>query len=248
VTCTGRIFLVGVGPGYRELLTPQAAAALAQAEVVIGYIGYFAWVEDLIRGKEWFALPLGQEKERARAALEHASRGRRVAVISSGDPGIYAMASVVLETLATVPPDRRPEALVVPGVSALNAAAALLGAPLGHDFAVISLSDLLTPWKTIEKRLIAAASADFVLALFNPKSARRDWQLTRASEIILDHRPGSTPVGIVRHAFRPGQEVELTTLQELHAAEVDMFTIVFIGNTTSRFVGSFILTPRGYEV
>jgi precorrin-3B C17-methyltransferase len=248
VTSTGRILLVGVGPGRRDLLTPQAAAALAQAEVVIGYAGYFAWVEDLILGKEWFALPLGQEKSRARVAIEHASRGRRVAVISSGDPGIYAMASVLLETLATVPPDRRPEALVVPGVSALNAAAALLGAPLGHDFAVISLSDLLTPWKTIEKRLIAAASADFVLALFNPKSVRLDWQLTRARDVILDHRPGPTPVGIVRHAFRPGQGVVLTTLQEMHAAEVDMFTIVFVGNATSHFTGSFILTPRGYEV
>jgi precorrin-3B C17-methyltransferase len=248
VTSRGRIFLVGVGPGHRELLTPQAAAALAQAEVVIGYAGYFAWVEDLIRGKEWFALPLGQEKERARVALEHASQGRRVAVISSGDPGIYAMAGVVLETLATVPPDHRPEALVVPGVSALNAAAALLGAPLGHDFAVISLSDLLTPWKTIEKRLSAAASGDFVLALFNPKSARRDWQLTRAREILLGHRSGSTPVGIVRHAFRPEQEVELATLEKLHVAKVDMFTIVFIGNSTSRFTDGFILTPRGYEV
>src|SRR5207302_2071871 len=129
------------------------------------------------------------------------------------------------------------------GVSALNAAAALLGAPLGHDFAAISLSDLLTPWEIIEKRLLAAASADFVLALFNPKSQRRHWQLARAREILLEHRPAATPVGVVYNAYRPGQEVLLTTLVELDVAKVDMFAIVFIGNSTSRFVGNFIMTP-----
>jgi cobalt-precorrin 5A hydrolase/precorrin-3B C17-methyltransferase len=248
VPSKGQIVVVGLGPGQRDLLTPQAAAALRQAEVVIGYTGYFAWVEDLLGGQRCTALPLGQERERAGLALEHAGQGRRVAVISSGDPGIYAMASVVLETLATTARDLWPEIEIVPGVSALNAAAALLGAPLGHDFAAISLSDLLTPWEAIEKRLTAAAWGDFVVALFNPRSQRRDWQLTRARAILLDHRPGSTPAGIVRHAFRPGQEVVVTTLEEMDMAKVDMFTIVIVGNSTSRFAGTFIVTPRGYAL
>jgi precorrin-3B C17-methyltransferase len=243
----GWIFVVGVGPGQRDLLTPQAATALRQAEVVIGYVGYFTWVEDLLEGKELIALPLGQETERARLALDFARQGRRVAVISSGDAGIFGMAGVVLERLASVAPDSRPEVVVVPGVSALNAAAALLGAPLGHDFAAISLSDLLTPWEIIDKRLNAAAGADFVLALFNPKSQRRDWQLARAREILLVHRPGSTPVGVVHHAFRPGQEVVLTTLEEMDVAKIDMFAIVIVGNAASRSVGGFIMTPRGYD-
>ena len=237
--------MVGVGPGHRDLLTPQAAEALRQAEVVIGYAGYFAWIADLIQGKECVALELGQEQERARIALDHARQGRRVAVISSGDPGIYAMASVVLEMSEALTAQSRPEIVVVPGVSALNAAAAILGAPLGHDFAAVSLSDLLTPWEVIEKRLSAAAGADFVLALFNPKSQRRDWQLTRARDIVLAHRGGTTPVGIVHHANRPGQAVVITTLADLDVKTVDMFTIVIIGNSTSRMVGNFLLTPRG---
>jgi precorrin-3B C17-methyltransferase len=141
VTAPGKVFVIGVGPGYRNLMTPQAGAALQLVDMVIGYAGYFSWVEDLLRGKECLALALGQEKERAGLAFEHSSKGRQVGVISSGDPGIYAMASLVLEMLATVPLEQRPEIEVIPGVSALNAAAALLGAPLGHDFAAISLSD-----------------------------------------------------------------------------------------------------------
>jgi precorrin-3B C17-methyltransferase len=156
------------------------------------------------------------------------------------------MASLVLELAATLTPDSRPEIVVVPGVSALNAAAALLGAPLGHDFAAISLSDLLTPWPIIEKRLAAAAAADFVLALFNPKSQKRDWQLARARMLILAERPGTTPVGIVHSAFRPGQTVVVTTLGDMDLATVDMFAIVIVGNRASRFVGNFIMTPRGY--
>ena len=248
MTSAGMVFVVGVGPGERALLTPQAAQAIHSAEVVIGYTGYFAWVEDLVQGKECLALPLGQEMERARLALDHARRGRRVAVISSGDAGIYGMASAVLEMLESIEESVRPEIVVAPGVSALNGAAAILGAPLGHDFAAVSLSDLLTPWRIIEKRLAAVAEADFVLALFNPKSQRRDWQLARAREILLTHRLGATPVGIVHNASRPGQSVRLTTLQGMSVAEIDMFSIVIVGNSTSRFVGNFLLTPRGYEM
>ncbi len=243
----GEISVVGIGPGCRELLTPQAATALRAADVVIGYSGYFAWVEDLIGGKERLGFALGQEIERARAALDHACRGRRVVVISSGDPGIYAMAGLVLELLPSMPAEHCPEVMIVPGVSALNAAAALLGAPLGHDFAAISLSDLLTPWDTIEKKLAAVAEADFVLAIFNPQSARRDWQLSRAREILLRHRRAETPVGIVHNACRPGQQIALTTLGAMDVSTVNMFALVFVGNSTSRFVGDFMVTPRGYK-
>jgi precorrin-3B C17-methyltransferase len=243
---TGQIAVVGVGPGYPELLTPQAAAALRAADVVIGYSGYFAWVENLLVDKERIGFPLGQEAERAHEAFCQAGAGRRVVVISSGDPGIYAMAGLVLELLPSVAAGCRPDVTIVPGVSALNAAAALLGAPLGHDFAAVSLSDLLTPWPNIEKKLAAAADADFVLALFNPKSQRRDWQLNRAREIVQRHRRADTPVGIVLNAFRPGQCVMLTTLGEMDVSRVDMFAIVFIGNSASRFVENFMVTPRGY--
>jgi precorrin-3B C17-methyltransferase len=228
-------------------MTPRAAQAIRQADVVVGYGGYFAWVEDLVAGKECIALPLGQERERAAIALEQAARGRQAAVISSGDPGIYAMAAVVLEQLEALPAERRPEVVVIPGVSALTASAALLGAPLGHDFAAISLSDLLTPWPAIERRLAAAAGADFVIALFNPKSQERCWQLERAREIILSQRPGTTPAGIVRNAERPGTSVVLTTLAGLDAMAVDMFSIVIIGNSTSRRFDHFLRTPRGYK-
>jgi precorrin-3B C17-methyltransferase len=242
----GQIAVVGVGPGDAELMTPQAAAALRAADVVIGYAGYFAWVEKLIADKERIGFPLGQETERAHEAFRQASAGRRVVVISSGDPGIYAMAGLVLELLPSVAAGRRPDVTVVPGVSALNAAAALLGAPLGHDFAAISLSDLLTPWPNIEKKLAAAADADFVLALFNPRSRRRDWQLSRAREILLRYRNAGAPVGIVQNAFRPGQHIALTTLGEMDVSKVNMFAIVFVGNSTSRFVENFMMTPRGY--
>lgn len=242
----GVLFVVGIGPGHRDLMTPQAVAALGHVDVVIGYDGYLSSISDLLADKDRIALPLGQEEERARIAIDLARAGRRVAVISSGDPGIYAMASLVLETLNSVPLDARPSVEIVPGLSALNAAAALLGAPLGHDFAVISLSDLLTSWEAIDKRLTAVAAADFVVALFNPQSRRRDWQLPRAREILLAHRSGTTPVGVVRNAYRPGQAIVRTTLTALDTGAVDMFTIVIIGNSMSRFVGGFMVTPRGY--
>lgn len=244
---SGRVFVVGVGPGRADLLTPQAACALELADVIVGYSGYFPWVEGLIAGKERIALPLGQERERARIAVERAAPGRTAAVISSGDPGIYAMASVVLEALEAIDEARRPSVEIVPGVSALNAAAALLGAPLGHDFAAVSLSDLLTPWPMIERRIRAAAGADFVIALFNPKSERRDWQLGRARDILLACRSPATPIGIVRNAFRPEQSIRITTIEQLDSAATDMFTIVIVGNSSTRRFGDMLVTPRGYD-
>jgi precorrin-3B C17-methyltransferase len=244
---SGRLFVVGLGPGDRSALTGQALAALRRAEVVIGYSGYFPPVADLLQGKECLALPLTQEVERARLAVEQLRRDRTVCVISSGDPGIYGMASLVLECLAAEE-ELLSQVEIVPGVSAVHAAAALLGAPLGHDFAVVSLSDLLTPWHAIERRLEAAASADFVLALLNPQSRRRDWQYRRAAEVLARHRPSEAPVGIVRNAYRPGQSVEITTVARMAEAPVDMFTTVIVGSTQTRRVGPVVFTPRGYPV
>ena len=243
----GSLCVVGLGPGVAALLTGQAQTALQRAEVVIGYEGYFPWVADLVRDKECIALPLTQEVARARLAVERALAGQAVSVISSGDAGVYGMASLVLEVLE----QRQAEALlldvvVIPGVSAITACAALLGAPIGHDFAVLSLSDLLTPWAVIEKRLAAAAEADFVMVLLNPKSARRQWQFARACDLIGQHRTPVAPVGMVRNAYRPDQAVTITTVSGMAAAPVDMLTTVIVGNSQTRCFQSRLITPRGY--
>ena len=246
---SGQLYVIGLGPGQEAMVTGQAAAALYEADVVIGYSGYFAWIGDLVMGKECIALPLTQETERARLAVERVLQGETVCVISSGDAGIYGMASLVLEMAeqqdAASPV---PEVTVIPGISAVNACAALLGAPIGHDFAVISLSDLLTPWAMIEKRLMAAAEADFVTALFNPKSVRRDWQYARAQAILAQHRAPDTPVGVVRNAYRPDQSVLITTVADMADASVDMLTTVIVGNSQTRRWQSRMVTPRGYTV
>ncbi len=241
----GRLFVVGLGPGDRAAMTGQALEALRQAEVVIGYDGYFAWVADIVAGKECLAFPLTQEAERAQMAVERLRQGRVVCVISSGDPGVYGMASLVWQCLGD---EGQEEVAIIPGVSAVNAAAALLGAPLGHDFAVVSLSDLLTPWEVIERRLLAAAEADFVLAILNPKSQRRNWQYRRAQEILAGCRLPQTPVGVVRNAYRPDQSVERTTLARMGEACVDMFTTVIVGNSQTLQLGGAIVTPRGYAL
>ena len=244
---TGSLCVVGPGPGTAALLTGQAQAALQGSDVIIGYDGYFQWVADLVRHKECLALPLTQEVARAQLAVERALAGQAVSVISSGDAGIYGMASLVLEMLEhhqdkTV----LPEVVVIPGVSAVNACAALLGAPIAHDFAVLSLSDLLTPWTVIEKRLAAAAEADFVMVLLNPKSARRQWQFAQACALLGQHRAPETPVGLVRNAYRPDQSVVLTTVSGLADADVDMLTTVIVGNSQTRCFQSRLITPRGY--
>jgi cobalt-precorrin 5A hydrolase/precorrin-3B C17-methyltransferase len=248
VNSQGRLFVVGLGPGARELMTAQALAAINCAEVVIGYDGYFGGVADLVEGKECLALPLTRERDRARLALERMRAGQTACVISSGDPGIYAMAGLVLECAGNEDETLLDRIAIVPGVSAVNAAAALLGAPLGHDFAVISLSDLLTPWDAIERRLRAAAEGDFIVALLNPKSQRRDMQYGRAADILASHRPAETPVGVVRNAYRPGQTVAVTTVARMGEAMVDMFTTVIIGNSETQRFGRVVVTPRGYAL
>ncbi len=245
----GHLYVIGLGPGDPSMLTEQAKTALRQSEVVIGYTGYFAGVQDLVRDKERVALPLTQETQRAQVAVDRALQGATVCVISSGDAGIYGMASLVLEVAAQQTSHASgPEVTVVPGVSAVSACASLLGAPIGHDFAVISLSDLLTPWSLIETRLQAAAAADFITVLLNPKSARRDWQYGRAQEILAAHRAPETPVGLVRNAYRADQSVTTTTVARMTEPSVDMLTTVIVGNSQTRQWQSRMVTPRGYPI
>jgi precorrin-3B C17-methyltransferase len=235
--------VVGLGPGDPRLLTPQAEAALRDAEVIVGYDAYLEALKLLGLGAELCGSPIGAEAERASLALRLAAAGRRVALVSSGDAGVYGMASLVLEAAERLP---GVEVEVVPGVTAALAAASLLGAPLGHDFACISLSDLLTPWPVIEARLDAAGRGDFVVALYNPLSRRRTWQLPRARELLLRHRPATTPVGLVDRAYRPGARAWLSTLGELTGAGVGMETLLIVGNSGTRIVNSRLVTPRGY--
>ncbi len=231
-------------------MTGDAKAALAAAEAVVGYKMYVELVKDLVAGKELFTSPMTKELDRAALAVELARAGKTVALVSGGDPGVYAMAPVVFELarargLSLGGPDGL-AVEVVPGVPALSAAAALLGAPLSHDFASISLSDRLTPWEIIEKRLAAAAEADFVVVLYNPRSKTRDWQLGRAVEIIGRHRSPETPTGIVSRAMRPGETVAVVELGRVAAAAVDMQTIVIVGNSHSFVHQGRLVTPRGY--
>ena len=241
----GRVVLVGLGPGHPRDRTPAAAAAVASAEVVIGYGPYVDQAGDLLRAHQHVVRsPIGDEVGRAEQALALAGEGRCVAVVCSGDAGVYAMASIVMELAGRLAPGTAVD--VVPGVTAALAAAAILGAPLGHDHAVVSLSDLLTPWDVIERRLRAAAEADLVVALYNPRSKARTWQLDAARRILLEQRKPETPVGVVSDAGRPGQRVRITTLDDLETVEVDMRSCVIVGSTTTAVVGGRMVTPRGY--
>ena len=239
--------VVGTGPGGRNHLTPEAMDAIREADCIVGYKSYLAHIGPLIKGKEVVSASMTEEVLRTKKAVELAKDGKKVCLISGGDPGIYGMAGLALEVAANMAPDLKVD--IVPGISALNACASRLGAPLMHDFAVISLSDRLTPWEVIEKRLEAAAKADFVTVLYNPKSGGRRTQIERARQIMLAHRDGKTPVGIVTDATRAEEEVVVTTLDEMLRHEINMKSTVIIGNSMSRRMGgkSKILTPRGYE-
>ncbi|MFN4258158.1 MAG: precorrin-3B C(17)-methyltransferase [Gemmataceae bacterium] len=240
---TGKIWVVGLGPGDLDLLTPRAQEILRQVDVLIGYESYLKNLEPLRLRAVARAFPIGAETERAGLALDLARQGRQVAVVSSGDAGIYGMASILLERAEALP---EVEIEIIPGVTAATAAAALLGAPLGHDFACISLSDLLTPWQVIEERLHAAGRGDFILVLYNPVSQRRVWQLPRARDILLRYRPPATPVGIVERAYRPGTRIVHTTLGEVTTAGISMETLLIIGTENTRFINGKMVTPRGY--
>ncbi|MGB0129966.1 MAG: precorrin-3B C(17)-methyltransferase [Rhodocyclaceae bacterium] len=248
----GRIMLVGLGPGGGAHMTQRARDAIAEADTVIGYITYIRLIADLCAGKEVIAKPMAAELDRARAAVERARAGRKVALVSSGDPGVYGMAGPTFEVLfeaGWVPPQGGAggiEVEIVPGASALNTCAALVGAPLSHDFCAISLSDLLTPWPIIARRLDAAAAADFVVALYNPGSRRRSGQIVEAQRLFLRHRDPATPVAVVESAYRPRQRIAFTTLAELAAAEIGMLTTVLIGNSRTLLRHGVMVTPRGY--
>lgn len=241
----GKIYVAGIGPGKEEEITPAVREALTKVDVVVGYKYYFAFIRSVLKAEaECIDTGMRKERERAAMAFDYAEKGKTVCVISSGDAGIYGMAPLVWEMKRERKSETEIE--VLPGISAFQKAAALLGAPIGHDFCVISLSDLLTPWAKIEKRIEAAAAADFVTAVYNPKSEGRYWQLYRLKELFLIERSGCTPVGYVRQAGREDQQVFVTTLEEFNPENVDMFTVVLIGNSQSyNWQGKFI-TPRGY--
>jgi len=243
----GSLSIVGLGPGSVAHRTAQAARAVRHAEVVVGLDSYVTQCEDLLTpAQDVRPFPIGAEIERVRLALDLAAGGRRVALVCSGDAGVYAMASPALE-LAGSPRYRGVEVSVVPGVTAGLAAAALLGAPLGHDHLVVSLSDLLTPWELIEARVRAAAESDLVLVVYNPRSPRRTWQIEKARSVLLEHRSAGTPVGVVTDAARAGERVVLTTLGELDCDSVNMTTCLVIGSSTTRVVSGRMVTPRGYS-
>ncbi|MGW0821170.1 precorrin-3B C(17)-methyltransferase [Streptomyces sp. NPDC002845] len=239
----GRLAVVGLGPGARDLLTPRATAELRRASVLVGLDQYVDQIRDLLRpGTLVLESGLGAEEERARTAVAEARKGRAVALIGSGDAGVYAMAS---PALAEASDDI--DVVGVPGVTAALAAGAVLGAPLGHDHVSISLSDLHTPWEVIERRVRAAAEADIVVTFYNPRSRGRDWQLPKALAILAGHREPTTPVGVVRNASRPDESSRVTTLSALDPATVDMMTVVTVGNTATRQVAGRMVTPRGYR-
>ncbi len=239
------IYVVGIGPGSAGDITQAAISALGKSDAVVGYKPYFKYVEPYIRpSARRISTGMRHEVERAEQAFRLAEEGQVVSVISSGDAGIYGMASLILEMKTKR--DSGVDVEVVPGISAFQKAASLLGAPIGHDFCVISLSDLMTPWRIIEKRIRVAAEADFVTVVYNPRSETRYWQLERLKELFLQHRSPSTVVGFVRQAGRDGEKVVVTTLKDLRTEDVDMFTVVVIGSSQSyQWQGTFI-TPRGY--
>lgn len=239
------VFVVGLGPGGGQFMTVQAQSALQQAQVLCGYTVYIDLVRPLYPEKECYATGMTREIDRCRWALETAQSGKSVALVCSGDAGVYGMASPLLE-LAEEYPEVTVE--VVPGLTAALSGGAVLGAPLAHDFCVISLSDRLTPWEVIEKRLACAAQGDFALALYNPSSKGRPDYLRRAVDILLANgKGGDTVCGLVRNIGRDGQTSRVLTLSELHDTEVDMFTTVFVGNEATRTLSGRMVTPRGYR-
>ena len=260
----GRIIIAGIGPGSKEDITPAVLEAVREADVIVGYKYYFQFIESYVKdGCECIDTGMKKERERAEQAFHLAEQGKTVVVISSGDAGIYGMAPLIYEmkrqrtttAVSGSPMDGSSadsgsaadiEVTTLPGISAFQKAASLLGAPIGHDMCIISLSDLMTPWEVIERRIRAAATADFVTAIYNPKSHGRYWQLYRLKELFLQERSADTPVGYVRQAGREDQSVTVTTLGAFDPEEVDMFTVILIGNSQSYIEGDKLITPRGY--
>ncbi len=251
----GSLSVVGLGPAGARWMCEPAVEAIREAHVICGYKTYIDLIRDLITSsQEIVQTGMTKERDRCKAAIDHALSGKKVALVCSGDPGIYALSGLIFELLKkrNINSKRLPVE-VIPGIPALSACSALLGAPLVHDFSVISLSDLLTPWELIEKRIMAAAEADFVVVFYNPRSKKRRDHLPRALEILASHRKGSTPVGIVTSGMRPSQEVSITTLDEIRAKgpdfwKVGMQSLVIVGNSQTFVWDGKMITPRGYEV
>lgn len=242
---TGILYVVGIGPGAYEEMTIQAAEALKNSQVIVGYTVYVDLVKEHFPGKRFLTTSMRQEVERCRLAFEEAQKGQTVSMICSGDSGVYGMSGLIYELSGDY---KDVEIRVIPGVTAACGGAAILGAPLGHDFAVISLSDLLTPMELIEKRLAFASMADMILCLYNPSSKKRADYLERACKIILEHRSPDTVCGIARNIAREGESIEILTLDELKDTLVDMFSTVFIGNSQTRVESGRMITPRGYRI
>jgi precorrin-3B C17-methyltransferase len=244
----GKIFSVGIGPGSPDEMTVRAQKVLAECEVVIGYKSYIDLVTPFLDGKEVISSGMGNEKERCELAVKEALSGKRVAIISSGDAGIFGMAGLVLEIVRLKGAEEKIPVEIVPGVPAFVAAASLVGAPLMNDFAVISLSDLLIPWNIIEKKLEAAAACDLVTCLYNPRSSKRVHQVERARDIFLKHRDRKTPCAIIRNVSRSEQSLIRTTLDDLLNHKIDMLCVVIIGNSETYLNGQWMITPRGYKL
>jgi precorrin-3B C17-methyltransferase / cobalt-factor III methyltransferase len=244
----GILYVVGIGPGAEEHATPAALRAIADAELVVGYRTYIGLVAQLLDGKEVVQTGMTEEIGRARAAVERARAGGKVALISSGDAGVYGMAGLVFEVLREIGWKRgeSPELRIVPGITAINSCASRVGAPLVHDFCSISLSDLLTPWPSIAKKIDAAASADFVIGLYNPASGRRTRQIVEAQKIIRAHRDGATPVALVKSAYRELENAVLTDLDHFTEYEIGMLTTVLVGSSNTFVFEGYMVTPRGY--
>lgn len=239
-----QIYVVGIGPGEYEKMTIQAARVLEACDVIVGYTVYVDLVREHFGGKEFLTTPMRQEVKRCEMAFEEAMKGRTVAMICSGDAGVYGMAGLMFEIGKDYP---ECEVEVVAGVTAATGGAAVLGAPLIHDFALISLSDLLTPWEKIERRLLCAAQGDFVVCLYNPSSMKRKDYLLKACDLMLKYKNPDTVCGIVSNIGREGEAMELTTLAELRRMQVDMFTTVFVGNSQTVVIDGKMVTPRGYQ-
>lgn len=239
------LYVVGLGPGKQEGMTLAADSALLESEIIIGYSKYVALVRPYFPEKTYMDTGMTKETERCRKALETANEGRTTALVCSGDSSVYGMAGLIYEMSVDFP---AVSIRVIPGVTAALSGGAILGAPLGHDFAVISLSDLLTPWETIEKRLHCAGQGDFCISLYNPGSHKRTDYLQKACDILLQYRSGNTVCGLAHDIGREGEWCELTTLSQLRNTSVDMFTTVFIGNDQTRIIAGKMVTPRGYRL
>ena len=241
----GHIYVVGIGPGAYEKMTIEAANVLKNSDVIAGYTVYVDLVKEYFPGKEFMTTPMKKEVDRCVLAFEEAKKGKTVSMICSGDAGVYGMAGLMYEVGVNYP---ETELEIIPGVTAATGGAAVLGAPLIHDFCLISLSDLLTPWEKIEARLLAAAQADFVVCLYNPSSKKRHDYLQKACDLILQYQPETLVCATVSQIGRDGEEKHIYTLKELRDLQVDMFTTVFIGNSQTREINGCMVTPRGYRV